>query len=109
MGKSQISQIEETLLFHIRAIGLPEPEREFHFSEDRGWRFDFAYPARRIAIECEGGTRSGGRHVRGQGYEEDCRKYNAAVLDGWQILRFTGAMIEDGTAFATIERALSQQ
>lgn len=72
----------------------------------RDWRFDFAWPAVKLAVEFEGGAYVGGRHVRGQGFEGDIEKYNAAVLDGWRVLRFTTAMVEDGRALETIEAAL---
>ena len=63
---------------------------EYQFDESRKWRFDFAWPERKVAVEIDGGTYSGGRHVRGKGYEGDCNKLNAAVMAGWVVLRFTG-------------------
>jgi very-short-patch-repair endonuclease len=47
-----------------------------------------------LAVEVEGGMWTRGRHVRGEGYEGDCEKYNAAVLGGWRVLRFTTGMLE---------------
>src|SRR5687768_16750315 len=29
----------------------------------RRWRFDFAWPELKVAVECDGGTFTGGRHV----------------------------------------------
>lgn len=102
------SELEETLLLLIRAEGLPIPEREFMFARDIGryWRFDFAYPEQMIGIECEGGTWSGGRHVRGAGYEKDLEKYNQAVALGWRVLRFTKGMIDSGIATQTIREVM---
>ena len=57
------SKLEATLALHMRAAGL-RPESEFRFHKLRRWRFDFAFPDRKIGIECEGGTWSNGRHVR---------------------------------------------
>lgn len=71
----------------------------------KDWRFDLAYPDRMLAIEVEGGTWVGGRHVRGEGYREDCIKYNQAELLGWRLLRFTTDMIRDGIAIETIKTA----
>ena len=102
------SQLETTLLYLIRANGLPEPEREYRFAKPRRYPADFAYPEQHILIEVEGGIYSGGRHVRGKGYEEDCRKYNLAVLKGLRVLRFTRTMIENGEAIETIKEALSE-
>lgn len=63
------------------------PEVKFHSS--RKWRFDYAIPDKKIAIECEGGIWTRGRHTRGKGYKGDMEKYNAAVELGWKLLRFT--------------------
>ena len=104
-----MSALEEELLFHIRAVGLPEPEREYKFSPQRRWRFDFAWPDRMVAAEAEGGHWSGGRHVRGAGFEKDCEKYNAAAAIGWRVYRFTAAMIRSGQAIAVLEEALDTE
>lgn len=72
-----------------RVAELPDPEREYMFHGHRRWRFDFAWPAYKVAVEMEGGIFTGGRHVRGQQYAGDCHKYNCAVLLGWKLLRFT--------------------
>ncbi len=69
----------------------PTYVREVQFVIDRGWRFDFAWPDLRIAVEIDGGTRmaGGGRHNRAAGFAEDCVKLNAAVAAGWRVLRYT--------------------
>ena len=77
------------------------------FEPGRKFRFDFAWPDRRLAVEADGGTWTGGRHTRGGGYEKDCIKLNQAALRGWAVLRFTEGMIEDGTARETLEQAFS--
>jgi very-short-patch-repair endonuclease len=68
--------------------------REYCFCARR-WRFDFALPAHKIAVECEGATFIGGRHTRGTGYAKDCEKYNAAACLGWTVLRYTSDMLRD--------------
>lgn len=102
------SALEVEMINHIRALKLPMPVEEFKFHPERKWRFDFAYPDLKIAIEVEGGTWSGGRHTRGSGYEKDCEKYNTACLLGWSVLRFTSSMIKRGEAINTIEKALKE-
>ncbi|NIP25770.1 MAG: hypothetical protein GWN94_02580, partial [Phycisphaerae bacterium] len=52
----------------------------------KDWRFDFAYKTERVAVEVEGGVYTQGRHTRGEGFEEDCEKYNQATLLGWRVL-----------------------
>lgn len=91
----------------MRIAGLPEPEREYQFSDKRRWRFDFAWPENKLAVEIEGGIFTGGRHVRGRGYDGDCQKYNEAQLLGWVVLRFTSLMINDGRALTQLQRAAS--
>lgn len=89
----------------MRSIGLPEPVTEYRFAPPRRWRFDYAWPAAKVALEIEGGTWTGGRHVRGKGYERDVEKYNAAALAAWTVLRVTTGMIRDGRAFALLDAA----
>lgn len=101
------SALEERLWWLLRHEQLPLPEREHRFHPVRKWRFDFAYPANRIAIECEGGVWIMGRHTRGSGFEEDCAKYNQAAILGWRILRFTKSMIDSGQAIFAIKEALT--
>lgn len=96
----------ESLIMQIQLEGLPLPQREFMFHRRRKWRFDLAWPALLIAVEIEGGVWTGGRHVRGEGYEGDCEKYNEAQMAGWMVLRFTPGMIKRGKAWGVIERAL---
>ena len=55
----------------------------------RRWRFDYAIPAKKIAIEIEGGVWTRGRHTRGAGFMRDMEKYNMAVELGWVVLRYT--------------------
>lgn len=102
------SALEELLSMHIRAAKLPAPVREFRFDPVRKWRFDFAWPDALVAAEVEGGIWNGGRHTRGAGFEADTEKYNAAVLAGWRVLRFTDHAIKAGTALAAIEAILTR-
>lgn len=103
-----MSELEDAMAFQIRVVRLPKPAREYRFHPERRWRFDFAWPQRKVALEIEGGTRSGGRHVRGDGFAADCEKYNTATILGWRVLRVTGEMVHDGTAVNTLEALLSE-
>lgn len=85
------------------------PEREYRFHPKRRWRFDFAWPDEKLAVEVEGGQWVIGRHQQPEGFEKDMEKYNAAVLAGWRVLRFTGKMVQDGTAVAIIKEALGEK
>jgi hypothetical protein len=97
----------DTFAAVLQAAGLPAPIREHRFAPPRRWRFDLAWPSLRLALEIEGGTWTGGRHVRGKGYEDDCEKYNAAALAGWIVLRVTTAMLCDGRVLALLESAFA--
>ena len=101
-----MSAIEEELLFQIRALKLPEPEREHRFHPVRRWRFDFAWPDLMLACEVEGGTWANGRHSRGSGFEKDCEKYGEAMLLGWDVYRCTSGMVKSGAAIDTIHKLM---
>jgi len=62
-------------------------EKEFRFHHTRRWRFDFAWPEKKVALEIEGGIWSGGRHTNPKGFISDCEKYNTALADGWRVIR----------------------
>ena len=66
-----------------------EVVREFRFHPQRRWRFDYAIPSERIALEVEGGVWTGGRHTSPRGFLGDIEKYNAAVVAGWRVVRTT--------------------
>jgi very-short-patch-repair endonuclease len=92
-----MTDLEAAFAFYWRVLAqdAPEPEHEHRFHPERRWRFDFAWPESKIALECEGGTWSGGRHVRGQGYRNDVEKYNAATALGWRVFRCTAGMLDE--------------
>ena len=63
--------------------------KEYRFHPKRLWRFDYAIPEHKVALEVEGGVWTGGRHIRAQGFLGDMEKYNTATLMGWKVLRTT--------------------
>ena len=63
--------------------------RELVFHPKRKWRFDYAFPAQKIALEVEGGIFTRGRHTRAKGFLGDIEKYNQATLLGWRLFRVT--------------------
>lgn len=90
------SELEHMFSMLLQMLGsdLPEPVREYRFSASRRWRFDFAWPEQRVAVECQGGVWTRGRHSRGAGQEADYEKHNTAVAQGWRILYVTSGMIQ---------------
>ena len=63
--------------------------KEFKFHPVRKWRFDYAVPEHKIALEVEGGVWTGGRHTSSVGFMKDMEKYNTATLMGWRVFRTT--------------------
>ena len=70
---------------------FPQAEvvKELQFHPDRKWRFDYAFPSRKIAIEIDGAIWALGRHNRPRGYLNDMEKLNTAASMGWLVLRFS--------------------
>lgn len=97
-----------TLYQQIHFALLPEPVEEYRFEPSRRWRFDYAYPEIKVAIEIEGAVYAQGRHTRGRGFENDCRKYNHAALLGWRILRFSTGMVDSGEALDAVEKLFTK-
>ena len=94
------SNLERTFLtwWHRLVPDAIEPILEHRFHPVRLWRFDLAWPDSRVAVECEGGVYTRGRHTRGKGFEADCEKYNAATARGWKVFRCTAGMLRDDPA-----------
>lgn len=63
--------------------------KEYKFHPTRRWRFDYAIPEHKIALEVEGGVWTGGRHTSPKGFLGDIEKYNTATLMGWRVFRTT--------------------
>lgn len=78
---------------------------EYRFHPAREWRFDFAIPARHVAIEVEGGAFIGGRHIRPDGYLRDMEKYNEAAAAGWLLIRVLPAELLSVRTLRLIVRA----
>ena len=96
--------------------------RELRFDSVRRWRFDYALPEVKIAIEVEGGvfkersytgkdglihTTIGGRHTSGVGFLKDMEKYNTATSLGWRLLRVTPDTLITTATFDLIRKTLA--
>ncbi len=86
-----------------------EPVREFRFHPTRKWRFDYAIPVLKIAIECDGGVWTGGRHVSPQGYLKDMEKFNAAAELGWVVLKFTPQNLVTSGTIETLRATIAKR
>lgn len=104
------SNLERELYLALKdARLLGGMEREVKFHETRRWRFDFAWPSVKFAVEVQGGIWLGGRgaHTSAKGRERDCEKGNEAALAGWRVVSVTSTHIKSGEALDWIRRALS--
>lgn len=86
---------------------LPAPVCELKFHPTRRWRFDFAWPEAKLALESEGGSWTGGRHTRGHGFRNDCAKYSEASLLGWRVLRVLSSELCTTETLALVRRGLA--
>lgn len=104
-AKAKRESLELTFKQQLRAIGCVEWFKcEYQFNPERKWRFDFAAPSMRLAIEVEGGTTYGNsRHSYGKGFDDDAEKYNTASAMGWTLFRFSSNMIKSGEAITFLE------
>lgn len=73
--------------------------REYQFDPERRWRFDFAFPSQRLAVEVDGA-----RHRTHRGQSSDCEKGNAAVLAGWRVLHFVSGEKRKAAEWAALIR-----
>ena len=89
---SLAAQFEQTWAM----LGGPGLKKEYRFHPTRMWRADYCHEATKTIIELEGGVWTNGRHLRGQGFLDDCEKYNAAACMGYTVFRL-------GTGMATAD------
>lgn len=102
-----LSVLEETFAMHLMQARLPSlPVREYQFHPERKFRFDFAWPEQKLAVEINGGI-YGGRHTRPEGYSRDLEKLNLAILSGWRVLQFTAKQINSLEAIKQTREALN--
>lgn len=90
----------------LKNNGINLPTEEYQFHAERKWRFDFAWPNKKVAVEVEGGAFTNGRHTRGTGFIKDMEKYNAAVMEGWKLLRFTPDQMQKQSTINQIKAIL---
>lgn len=104
-AKAKREHLELTFKQQLKAVGLGEGwvcEHIFH--PIRKWRFDLAWPDKKLAIEVNGGTKYGNsRHSYGDGIENDYEKLNAAQSMGWVVFSFTSNMIKSGKAILFVQ------
>ncbi len=88
------SDLEAEFATHLRAFGVPAWHKDYVFHAGRKWEMDFAWPTARLGVYVDGET----VHARYHQITRDAEGRNAAQLDGWKVLVFTGAMIRKDPA-----------
>lgn len=88
--KNKLAQKDMFIMFLEKEMQL-EVWPEFYFSTERLFRFDYAVPKYKIAIEQEGGIWAKGNsgHSSGTGISRDMEKSNLAQSKGWVVIRRT--------------------
>ena len=91
------SQLEVRTLRSLRRGGFPEPVYEHQVVTPDGHRLrpDFAYPEKKIAIECESYTYHGGRKV----WLRDIKRYRMLRRMGWTVIQVTQEDLADEADF----------
>lgn len=130
--KSKTANAAEEFGRQIARYNLPPCIRELRFAKGidlpdnpggRQWRFDYAFPDYKVAVEIEGlvvrsmfenvnggyvrRTVMTGRHATITGFREDLEKYICAKYLGWDVLRFEQGTVADKYALTWTIRILS--
>lgn len=100
-------QIRDVFTVICRTDLKVECVKEYKFHPIRRWRFDYAIPEHKIALEVEGGVWTGGRHIRAQGFLGDMEKYNTATLMGWRVFRTTPDELYKTATIKLLRNAIS--
>lgn len=91
--KSGPSELELAFAKQLTVLELPPPQREFKFHPNRDWRFDYAWPDKKIAVEVQGMP-----HRIRERFLSDVEKLAVAQIHGWQVLLVAGQDVRSGRA-----------
>jgi len=101
-----MNALEEMFALQCEQAGFPAPLREYAAVPGRRFRWDFAWPDKRVLVEINGGTYAHMGHSTGSGIARDYEKSNLAMLAGWRTFVFDRRMVEAGTALDVTAKAL---
>lgn len=105
--KKMASELELTFA-NLWLIYHPEIDlhSEYRFAAPRRFRFDFAHPESKIAIELQGGVWHQGRHSRGSGLLNEYTKMNLAAAQGWRVFYLCANTVSDRSIYKLIADAI---
>lgn len=86
---------------------LPVPVAEHRFSPPRRWRFDWAWPDQKVALEVQGGLFVQGRHARGAALLKEHEKLNEAAAQGWRVLYVVPGQLDSTATLDCLRRTLA--
>lgn len=97
------SSLEERFRSILDERGFVGYRREYRFSKTRKWRFDFAWPEIRLAVELQGGVYSYlPSHASAKRIASGYEKINAAQEDGWVVLQYDRSSLSAGRLEDTV-------
>jgi len=94
------------VLAWFRDEQVPLPVFEHQFCAGRKWAFDLAWPEAKVALECQGGIWSQGRHTRGAALLKEWEKLNTAAEMGYRIIYCQPSDLLTLKTLTTIRRCL---
>jgi|SRR5665213_29551 len=80
-------------------------EKEYRFHVKRKFRFDFALPEYKIAVEYDGLNSEKSGHTTLTGFTKDTEKINLAISEGWKVLRYT--VLNYGNVLQDIQKIIN--
>jgi hypothetical protein len=101
-----VSPMESVTRWLLHDAGLPRPTLQHRALDDRGRLIgfgDMAWPDRKVLVEFDGDV-----HRERRVFVADVRRQNRLVLEGWIVLRFSGADVlgRPDEVVAAVRRAL---
>ena len=69
--------------------------RDYKLLEHRRFKADFVHLQSKTAIEIQGGVWVGGRHNRGLGYINDCKRMLELISNGWTVIYLVKEMFNE--------------
>lgn len=76
---------------------------EYYFEKNRDWRFDFAWPDVKVAVEIQGGA----HRIKGK-FKADLEKRAAALLAGWSVLELGRDRVRSEQGIAWLKELLRE-
>ena len=108
MAKKRKSEDESQLEVYFLEQWLTKypthrPAREYHFHPTRRFRFDFAWPKERVAVEVQG---MGPGHCGLLGMTKDYARHMEAMLLNWQVVYLTSTLLKKDDSYNNIAKLL---